>query len=94
MKERNAIDANQLVLKADIQEQTRVLLEAIQKIAGHNLAQDNGSPRYLRTRDVRKLLGVSPNKLSDMRFKGEIPFKKIGKTYFYPQDKIYTLFSK
>ena len=45
-------------------------------------------PEYIRTREVKKLLKVSDNKLRHMREVGEIPFTFIGQTYYYPEDQI------
>ncbi len=43
---------------------------------------------YLRTREVKKLLKVSDNKLKSMRELGVIPYSFIGKTYYYPKQEI------
>ena len=45
--------------------------------------------KWLKSKDVRKLLGnISPGKLQEMRIKKEIPYTKLGSTYFYDYDEV------
>jgi hypothetical protein len=45
--------------------------------------------KWLKSKDVRRLLGnISPGKLQEMRIKKEIPFTKLGSTYFYDYEEI------
>jgi len=51
--------------------------------------QEQVKKKWLRSREVRKLLGnISHGKLQDMRNKEEIPFTRIGGTIFYDPDEI------
>jgi len=55
------------------------------------LSQKNNATdkKWLKSKDVRKLLGnISPGKLQEMRIKKEIPYTKLGSTYFYDYDEI------
>ncbi len=65
-----------------------------QKLSEENKIQDNISPTYLRSREIRKLLNVSENKLRSMRDNGEIPFSFIGSTYYYPKEEILEILKK
>lgn len=62
------------------------LLDEIREIIN---PQGQVKKKWLRSREVRKLLGnISHGKLQDMRNKGEIPFTRIGGTIFYDPDEI------
>ena len=43
---------------------------------------------WLRSKDVREMLGVSDSTLQTMRIKGTIPAYKLGTTWFYREDEI------
>ena len=59
-------------------------LELLEEIKGIIFKQENNGKQWLRSHEVRKLLGnISPGKLQDMRNKGELPFTRIGGTLFY-----------
>ena len=40
-------------------------------------------PKWVRSADVRKMLGISSATLQNMRIQGHIPFTKIGGIMFY-----------
>lgn len=44
--------------------------------------------QWLRSRDMKKWLGVSPSTLYNMRQSGAIPYTQLGDTYFYPYEQI------
>ena len=44
--------------------------------------------KWLRSKDVRKMLGVSDSTLQTMRIKGTIPAYKLDTTWFYREDEI------
>ncbi len=44
--------------------------------------------KWLRSKEVRKMLGISPGTLQNMRIQGNIPFSKIGGTLFYDYGEI------
>lgn len=62
--------------------------ELLEEIKGIISQQESNGKKWLRSHEVRKLLGnISPGKLQDMRNKGELPFTRIGGTLFYdPSD--------
>lgn len=50
--------------------------------------------KWLRSKDVREMLGISDSTLQTMRIKGTIPAYKLGPTWFYREDEILeTLFA-
>lgn len=50
--------------------------------------------KWLRSKGVRKMLGISDSTLQNMRINGTIPAYKLGTTWFYREDEILeTLFA-
>lgn len=51
----------------------------------------NGSEnknKWLRSRDVRKMLGIGDSTLQSFRIKGLIPAYKLGEMWYYLEDEI------
>jgi len=46
---------------------------------------------WMKSKDVRKLLDISPGKLQDMRNKDEIPFTRIGGVIYYQKEAIHEM---
>lgn len=44
--------------------------------------------KWVRSKDVREMLGISDSTLQTMRIKGTIPAYKLGSTWFYREDEI------
>ena len=69
-----------LGLKQDILEQIREL--------SHLVASEKSRKRYMKSAEVRKMLGgISNGTLQTLRSIG-LPFKKVGGTIFYDYDKL------
>jgi hypothetical protein len=51
-----------------------------------------GKKQWLKSREVRALLGISPGTLQNLRINGKIKFTKIGGTIFYSRADISQLF--
>lgn len=82
--------AVELITKEDLQHFKQDLLEEIKQIIkpkGSNLSQKE----WLKSYEVRKLLGISPGKLQNMRVNGTIAFTQIGGLMFYKYDDIVKL---
>src|SRR5438874_2021945 len=79
------MDINAIASKQDLTE----LWDKIVLMFNEKFAQLSGTEttakqqQWLRSREVRKLLNISDNKLRDMRNNREIPFSLVGKTYYY-----------
>ncbi len=54
------------------------------------LAAHHGQPskKWLKSFEVRKLLGISPGTLQNLRINGTLPFTKIGGVIFYDSEDI------
>ncbi len=57
------------------------LLEEIERI----IKGTNGQPtkKWLKSQEVRKLLGISPGTLQNLRVNGTLPYTKVGGVIFY-----------
>ncbi len=62
------------------------LLEKIKEL----LSNHNGhtSKKWLKSNEVRKLLGISPGTLQNLRINGTIPYTKIGGVLYYDHQEI------
>jgi hypothetical protein len=68
------------ILKSD-------LLDEIKKL----LRRDSGNipgKKWLKSSEVKKMLGISPGTLQNLRINGMLPFTKIGGIIFYNQEDI------
>ena len=53
------------------------------------ILQKNPAPQsWLRSAEVRKMLGVSPGTLQNLRVNGTLPFTKVGGVIYYPHEGI------
>lgn len=52
------------------------------------------SKKWLKSQDVRKLLGISPGTLQTLRVNGTIPYSKIGRSTYYDYDDICKVFEQ
>lgn len=49
---------------------------------------DKPNWRWLRSKDVRNMLGISDSTLQTMRINGSIPSYKLGSSFFYKLEEI------
>ena len=60
--------------------------ELIEQLKG--LQSSQPLSKWLRSKDVRKMLGISDSTLQTMRINGTIPSYKLGTSWFYKHDEI------
>jgi len=70
-----------MAFKADLLNEFKLLLQP--NAVAHK--------EWIKSRDVRKLLGISPGTLQNLRISGEISFTKVGGTLFYSSSDIHRL---
>lgn len=92
MKIRGVMNVTQLVTPADLQQFMIVLMEEIRSL----VRRDRSEPgkRWLKSREVRQLLHISPGKLQTMRKSGTIPFTRIGGAIYYAHEDIERMFER
>jgi len=54
-------------------------------------ATGDGNRTWLKSAEVRRLLGISPGTLQNLRVNGSLPFRKIGGTIYYKLSDIHRL---
>lgn len=83
------INRDQLMTLGDLEKFKVTLLEEIKVILKELSSQPN--KKWLKSSDVRKMLGVSPGTLQNLRVNGTLAFSKIGGLVFYRYDDIVNL---
>lgn len=86
------MNTNQIITVADLQQFKESLLSEIRFL----IKSERGEPikKWLKSREVIKLLHVSPGKLQTMRKSRIIAFVKIGGSIYYDQEDIKQMFEK
>ena len=91
-EENSALFTHQLVTLADLEKFKEQMLSEIRKLlAGGGIQQ---SKQWLKSREVRKLLDVSPGKLHAMRVSRQLSFMRIGGVIYYDMTDIEKMFEK
>lgn len=78
----------EIVTKEDLQLLRIQIVSDIRAILAKNTPPANEKPEGYKTRDVRKILGCSVNKLVSLRIARKIRWKKIGGTVYYNRDDV------
>lgn len=77
---------NQLITLGDLDQFKTDLLNELARII--QPAQQVQAKSWLKSSDVRKLLGISPGTLQNLRVNGTLPFSKIGGIVYYKHEDI------
>lgn len=72
---------DQLITNGDLENFKIELLAEFKKLAKE--LQGQPSKKWLKSLEVRKLLDISPNTLTNLRMNGTLPFTKIGGVIYY-----------
>jgi len=88
----SAIYRNQLLTIGDLEDFKNALFDEIRSL----LKETNGqhTKKWLRSSEVRKMLGVSPGTLQNLRINRMLAFSKVGGIVFYKYDDIISLLEK
>ncbi|WP_298487015.1 helix-turn-helix domain-containing protein [uncultured Maribacter sp.] len=75
-----------IITTEDLMEFKLELLEDIKQL----LQNQNGQPakKWLKSPEVRELLGISPGTLQNLRINGTLPYTKIGGVLYYDYQEI------
>ena len=75
-----------IITTEDLQEFKYELLEDIKAIINH---QSGFAPKkWLKSLEVRDLLGISPGTLQNFRINGTLPYSKVGGVIYYDYEEI------
>lgn len=77
---------SQLVTIKDLEDfRTKLLMDIKMMLEGH---LNKSTKRWLKSHEVRKMLGISAGTLQTMRNNGKIPFSKVGGLTYYDAAQI------
>lgn len=76
-----------IVTKEDLRRMKKEMMEEIREILTENIKKENDR-QWLRSAEVRKILGISPGTLQNLRINGTLPYKKIGGSIYYRRQDI------
>lgn len=75
-----------IITSEDLMEFKVELLEDIKELLqNHNCTT---AKKWLKSNEVRELLGISPGTLQNLRINGTLPYTKIGGVLYYDQREI------
>lgn len=78
-----------IITTEDLLEFKFELLDDIKQII--NNQSGHRSKKWLKSPEVRELLGISPGTLQNLRINGTLPYTKIGGVLYYDYDEIMTV---
>src|SRR5687767_11404394 len=80
---------NQLLTIGDLEDFREKMLTEIRDL----IKESNGQPQkqWLRSSEVRKMLGISPGTLQNLRVNRTLSYSKVGGIVFYKYDEIIKL---
>jgi hypothetical protein len=76
----------EIVTTDDLREFKIEFFQELRKLLKEHYGQP--SKKWLKSYEVRELLGISPGTLQNMRANGTLPFTKIGGVMFYDYENI------
>jgi hypothetical protein len=77
---------SEIITTDDLREFKTELLTEFRKMLKEYHGQS--SKKWLKSYEVKKMLGISPGTLQNMRINGTIPFTKMGGILFYDSEDI------
>lgn len=83
----------ELITRDDLENFKKELFEEIRKSRFNFKKTDQLQKEWLKSYDVRKLLGISAGTLQNMRVNGTLPYTKIGGLMYYRYEDIQNLLS-
>ncbi|WP_254070845.1 helix-turn-helix domain-containing protein [Pedobacter sp. L105] len=82
---------NELITKEDLQEFKGELLKDIKLLLSPGMGE---SKKWFKSSEVRKMLGISPGTLQNLRVNGTLRYTKVGGTMFYKIEDIQKMLEK
>ena len=80
----------EIIKKEDLQKFRQQLLEDLTRIMSGSIQQQSNK-EWLRSAEVRKILGISHGTLQNLRIKNILPHRKIGGLMYYKYQDILKL---
>ncbi len=70
----------------DLQDFKKELLQELKSLFPTN--HSGNQKKWLKSKEVRNMLGISPGTLQTLRINGTIPYSKMGGVIYYDNDEI------
>ncbi len=80
-----------IITTEDLLEFKSDLLDGIKNLLNN---QSNQTKKWLKSPEVRELLGISPGTLQNLRINGTLPYTKIGGVLYYDYQEIMQVLEK
>lgn len=81
-----------IITTDDLREFKMELLDDIKKLLNNQSGQV--AKKWLKSPEVRVLLGISPGTLQNLRINGTLPYTKVGGVLYYDYQEIVKVFEK
>lgn len=78
--------ATSIITTEDLREFKMELLDDIKELLNNQSGYT--SKRWLKSPEVRELLGISPGTLQNLRINGTLPYTKVGGVLYYDYEEI------
>ncbi|MDY7396739.1 helix-turn-helix domain-containing protein [Aureibaculum sp. 2210JD6-5] len=75
-----------IITTEDLLEFKMELLDEIKKLLNNQTGR--ATKKWLKSQEVRELLGISPGTLQNLRINGTLPYTKVGGVLYYDYDEI------
>lgn len=84
--------ATTVLTTEDLQEFKKELLQELKFLFPNNQAAQN--KKWLKSKEVRNMLSISPGTLQTLRINGTIPYTKMGGVIYYDNEEILRILQK
>lgn len=81
-----------IITTEDLHEFKLELLDSIKELLNNQSGQV--TKKWLKSPEVRKLLGISPGTLQNLRINGTLPYTKVGGVLYYDYHEIMQVLEK
>lgn len=76
---------NDLLTKKDLEDFKKELFDLLSSL---NEKPTSDQQKWLKTADVKKMLGVASGTLNNLRLNGVLPYNKVGGLYYYKHEDV------
>ena len=84
------MNKDELITKADLEQFKSEIKDVIISLMGDKFSKN----KWLKSKDVQKMLGLSYNTLKSLRLKGVLPYSKIGGSIYYNYSDIISVLER
>jgi hypothetical protein len=80
----------EVITKDDLKTLKQEIITELKTILGGQTEQK----KWLKSADVREMLGISPGTLQNLRINGTLPYTKMGKMMYYEYDDVVSVLTQ